>query len=269
MSTRAATWILDLCERVLERRRDISFLVPVHLYGHPLDLAQLERLKHRFGLRVVEDCAQAISAASGDRIAGQVGDLAAFSFYPTKNLGALGDGGAIGGRDLALRDACTSLRNYGQSARYVHDRLGLNSRLDELQAAIMEGAFLPRLADWTARRRAVAARYQAGVSHPDVRLPTVASGAQPVWHLFPIVVPPVRRTQLEAHLRQAGIQTVVHYPTLIPDQPALRATPFEVEGELTRAAAFAGGELSLPIHPHLTDAEVDRVIEALNRWPRA
>lgn len=259
---------LDLCERLLERRRDVSFMVPVHLYGHPLDLQQLERLKQRFDLRLVEDCAQAISATSGTLIAGQVGDLAAFSFYPTKNLGALGDGGAVGGRDLALRDTCATLRNYGQSVRYVHDRLGLNSRLDEVQAAIMEGAFLPRLADWTARRRAIAARYLAGLSHPEVRVPTVALGAQPVWHLFPIVVPPGRRAALEQHLRHAGIQTVVHYPTLIPDQQALRATPFEVVSELSRAATFAAGELSLPIHPYLTDAEVDRVIEELNRWPR-
>ncbi len=258
---------LDLCERLLEARRDVSFAVPVHLYGQPLDLAHLGRLKERFGIRLIEDCAQAIGARSAGRTAGTVGDLAAFSFYPTKNLGALGDGGAVGGKSDALRAACQSLRNYGQGARYFHDRLGLNSRLDELHAAILESAFLPRLQGWTARRRQVAAHYREGLANPAVRPVTVASDAEPVWHLFPVLVPPTRRQDFQDHLNAAGVQTAIHYPKLIPDQAALRDTPFEVVGALTRAQQFAAGEVSLPIHPHLTDDEIERVIAAVNGWP--
>jgi dTDP-3-amino-3,4,6-trideoxy-alpha-D-glucose transaminase len=257
---------LDRCERLLEGRRDISFAVPVHLYGHPLNLEHLARIKQRFEIHIVEDCAQAISAGSSGRIAGQVGDLAAFSFYPTKNLGALGDGGAVGGQLEVLRSACQSLRNYGQQARYVHDRLGLNSRLDELQAAVLESAFLPRLSDWTARRRQIAARYRAGLSNPSVRPWPVASDAEPVWHLFPVLVAAGLRQSFQDHLRAVGVQTAIHYPRLIPHQEALRGVTFEVIGELPRAAEIANGEVSLPIHPYLTDDEADRVIAAVNSW---
>jgi dTDP-4-amino-4,6-dideoxygalactose transaminase len=257
---------LDRCERLLEQRRDVSFFVPVHLYGHPVDLAQLGRIKERFGVHVVEDCAQAIGASASGRIAGTVGDLAAFSFYPTKNLGALGDGGAVGGATDTLRPACVSLRNYGQSARYLHDRLGLNSRLDELQAAVLVSAFLPRLAGWTERRRRIAARYRAGIANPLVRLLPPASDAQPVWHLFPVLVPAERRQEFQEEMTRAGVQTGVHYPHLIPNQHAMRGTAFEIVGELARAAEIANGEVSLPIHPHLTDEEADQVIAAVNRW---
>lgn len=257
---------LDRCERLLEERGDLSFFVPVHLYGHPVDLDHVERLRSRFGLRVVEDCAQAIGARSGGRVAGTVGDLAAFSFYPTKNLGALGDGGAVGGRTDALRGVCQSLRNYGQGARYVHERLGLNSRLDELHAAVLEAAFLPRLEGWTARRREIAARYLSGLANPGVRVLAPAANAEPVWHLFPVLVAPDRRQSFQDHLQAAGVQSGVHYPRLIPDQDALRGTPFEVVGELTRAKGIADGEVSLPIHPQLTDEEADRVIAAVNGW---
>lgn len=262
---------LERCERLFEERGEISFFVPVHLYGHPVDLEHLERLRARFGLRVVEDCAQAIGARAAGRVAGTVGELAAFSFYPTKNLGALGDGGAVGGRVDGLRAdarraACQSLRNYGQGARYMHDRLGLNSRLDELHAAVLESAFLPRLASWTARRRQIAARYLAGVSNPAVRVLPPAPGAEPVWHLFPVLVAADRRQSFQDHLQAAGVQSGVHYPRLIPDQEALRGSAFEVVGDLTRAREIADGEVSLPIHPQLTDEEADRVIAAVNRW---
>lgn len=257
---------LGLCERLLESRPDISYAVPVHLYGHPVDLQHLARIKHRFGLAIVEDCAQAITAGSEGRIAGTVGDLAAFSFYPTKNLGALGDGGAVVGDLETLRDACQSLRNYGQSTRYVHTRLGLNSRLDEVHAAVLESAFMPRLVEWTARRRQIAARYLAGLSNARARPLTVDPDAQPVWHLFPVLVPAERRQRFQDHLRDAGIQTAIHYPRLIPDQEALKQAPHEVVGDLSRATEIANGEVSLPIHPYLRDDEADRVIAAVNSW---
>lgn len=259
---------LDLlfCERVLEKRRDIRYLVPVHLYGHPVDLEHLSRLKQRFGILVVEDCAQAIGSSHAGRAAGTVGDLAAFSFYPTKNLGALGDGGAVCGHADAQRDACLSLRNYGQSSRYVHDRLGLNSRLDELHAAILDRAFLPRLPEWTARRRQIAERYLTGLSNPSVMTLPVAEGAAPVWHLFAVLVAAADRKDFQAHLRRAAVESAVHYPRLVPMQEAMQKVNFEVEGELSGAAKFAECEVSLPIHPYLRDDEVVRVIDAVNAF---
>ena len=256
---------LALCERLLAARSDVTYAVPVHLYGCPLELSHLARLQERFGLRVVEDCAQAVAASSSGRGVGTVGALAAYSFYPTKNLGALGDAGAVATDDEGLAEACRSLRNYGQSTRYVHDRLGLNSRLDELHAAILASAFLPRLAAWTARRRAVAARYLAKISHAQVR-PLLGGDAGAVWHLFPVQVPAASRQDFRDHLQRAGVQSAVHYPGLIPDQEALRAAPFEVATELTRAREIADGEVSLPIHPHLSDDDVERVIAAVNGW---
>ncbi len=260
---------LDLarCERILASRTDISFAVPVHLYGYPVDLEHLARIKDKFDLKIVEDCAQAILAKSHGHVAGTVGDLAAFSFYPTKNLGALGDAGAVVGGPDGSRDACQSLRNYGQSNRYVHSRLGLNSRLDELHAAILESAFMPRLADWTARRRAVAARYVADISNPLVKPPAADPNAQPVWHLFPVLVPAERRQDFQDHLRGAGVESALHYPKLIPHQDAMTETEFEVLDELSRASEIANCEVSLPIHPHLTDDEVARVVDAVNQWP--
>ena len=257
---------LALCARILAERADVRALVPVHLYGQPMDLGGLADIKRRFPVRVIEDCAQSIDARFAGRAAGTVGDLAATSFYPTKNLGALGDGGAVLTDDEGLRTAASALRNYGQSRRYVHDRLGLNSRLDEVQAAILEAAQLPRLDAWTARRRQVAARYLAGIRHPGVRLPAPAARAEPVWHLFPIVVAPDKRDSLQAHLRASGVETAVHYPTLIPEQEALAGVTFEVIGELPRARELAGGEVSIPIHPYLSDDEADRVVAAVNGW---
>jgi dTDP-3-amino-3,4,6-trideoxy-alpha-D-glucose transaminase len=260
---------IALCAPLLADRPDIRAMVPVHLYGQPMDLEALAELKRRFQLRIVEDCAQSIGARFAGRAAGTVGDLAATSFYPTKNLGALGDGGAVLTDDDALRASSAALRNYGQSRRYVHDRLGLNSRLDELHAAVLETAFLPRLDAWTDRRRQVAARYLAGIRHAGVRLPAPAPRAEPVWHLFPTLVAPDKRDALQAHLRAAGVETAVHYPRLMPDQEALAGVDFEVVGELRRAKEFADGEVSLPIHPYLSDEEIDRVVAAVNAWSSA
>lgn len=257
---------LERAAEHLSKRRDITFMVPVHLYGHALDLQRLGQLKTQFGLRVVEDCAQAIGASSGGQLAGSVGDLAAVSFYPTKNLGALGDGGAVFGRDASAKAICESLRNYGQSARYVHDRLGLNSRLDELHAAILAGAFLPKLGAWTKRRREIAARYRDCIRHPEVQSMPAPRAEGSVWHLFPVLVPPARRAAFQAHLQANGVQSAIHYPTLIPDQAALNGVPFEVLGELTRARQIASSVVSLPIHPYLSDDELERVAAAVHAW---
>jgi dTDP-3-amino-3,4,6-trideoxy-alpha-D-glucose transaminase len=260
--------LIDLarCEERLAAG-DIRAFVPVHLYGQPLDLAALSALQARFGLALVEDCAQSALARFGGRGAGTVGAIAATSFYPTKNLGALGDAGALVTDDPALRDRCASLRNYGQTARYQHDELGLNSRLDELQAAILEQAFLPRLPAWTERRRAVAQRYLAGIRHPRLRLPVPAPGAEPCWHLFPVFVPAAERDGFQRHLQAAGVQTAIHYPTLIVEQRALtEGARHEIHGSLDNARRLSRQEVSLPIHPYLLDSELDTIVAAVNAW---
>lgn len=249
---------LDLAEQAFEADPDLRYFVPVHLYGNPFNLDRLSELKARFGLRIVEDCAQAIGASWRDKPVGSVGDLAALSFYPTKNLGAMGDGGAVLGSEMTLLARCRQLRDYGQSAKYQHELLGLNSRLDELQAAILRDAFLPRLDRWTKRRREIANLYRQAL--PGLVLP-LSSLAHSVAHLFPIKLAN-RAVQME-RLRALGIQTAIHYPSLIPDQPALADYRRSVIGELQQARRLASEELSLPLHPYLTDNEVGRVIESI------
>ena len=257
---------LALCRRVLERDKSIRFFIPVHLYGIPLDLEELGQLQRDFDLRVVEDCAQSIGASVKTRRAGTVGQVAATSFYPTKNLGALGDAGAVLTNDPAIATAAREVRNYGQSAHYAHSRLGLNSRLDELHAAILHDAFLPRLEKWTAARRAIAARYSREIRNPAVQLPAPRPDADPVWHLFPVLVRPDSREKFRVHLEVNGVATGIHYPFIIPDQKALANVAFESAGQPDNAIRFSQSEVSLPIHPFLTDAEVETVVSACNNW---
>jgi dTDP-3-amino-3,4,6-trideoxy-alpha-D-glucose transaminase len=194
-----------------------------------------------------------------------VGQVAATSFYPTKNLGAIGDGGAILTDDAAVARRCAEMRHYGQVQRDIHEHLGLNARLDELQAEILLTACLPRLDAWTERRRAIARRYRATIRHPRVQLPDPSLDADPCWHLFPVLVSG-GRDGLRRHLEQRGIQTLVHYPALIPEQRALAGVPHQTAEPLLRATRVARSELSLPVHPYLTDDEIDRVATAVNEW---
>jgi dTDP-3-amino-3,4,6-trideoxy-alpha-D-glucose transaminase len=257
---------LDLCRGVFDAGGVRGF-VPVHLYGQLLDLDTLRDLNAHYELSIVEDCAQSVGAKWRGRSTGSIGQLAATSFYPTKNLGALGDGGALLTDSETLASKARNLRNYGQSAQYVHDTLGLNSRLDEMQAAILRDAMLPRLAEWTGRRRATAVRYRSGIEHKSISLPKTAEGSESAWHLFPVLVDPSKRDAFLAHLRAKGIGAGIHYPALIPDQKAMKEYGrFEVRGTLSQARRFAGGEVSLPIHPFLRDDEVTHVIEACNGW---
>lgn len=254
---------LELADAQLARDPSIRFVVPVHLFGHALDLTQLEALAARHGVAVIEDCCQAIGAASGGRAVGSVGKVSALSFYPTKNLGALGDGGALMTDDPETAALARRLRDYGQTARFVHEHIGLNSRLDELHAAILARAFLPKLAAWTARREAIAAAYLRGIAHPVVRPLPVPVHSQSVWHLFPVSVPPALRAAFRAHLEARQVQSNVHYPQMIPRQPALASIRYEVLGSLARAEALAASEVSLPIHPYLSDDDVARVVAAV------
>lgn len=259
---------LDLVEEVLGEREDVRWLLPVHLYGHALDLRRLEALRERFGLRIVEDCAQAIGARSWGRPVGSVAEAAATSFYPTKNLGCMGDGGALLTQRASVAERARSLRDYGQSGKYEHRHLGLNSRLDELHAAILRSAFLPQLERWTKRRIEIAHRYRCEIRNPELVLPDVPEGSESVWHLFPVLVAD-DRASFQDHLRGAGVATGVHYPLPIPDQEAFKEWgAASVLTPLPRARLFCTREVSLPIHPYLSDPDVERVIDACNTWRR-
>jgi dTDP-3-amino-3,4,6-trideoxy-alpha-D-glucose transaminase len=257
----------DEAERVLAADRGIRFMVPVHLFGHCLDLDRLEALRNRFDLHVVEDSAQAIGASFRGRGVGAVGQAATLSFYPTKNLGALGDGGALLTNDPELAKRFQNLRDYGQSSKYVHDALGLNSRLDELHAAILRQAMLPRLAAWLQRRIEIANRYTSSLDNARVDVVGPVDGASSCWHLFPVLVRDGGRDSLMAHLKEKNIQSGIHYPMIIPDQRAMaHTTQYRQEHAFSVARSFSTGEVSLPINPFMSDEEVDRVISAVNAW---
>ena len=261
--------LIDLaaCRSALASRPDIRFFLPVHLYGQTLDLRHLRELREEFECRMVEDCAQSIGALDHGQATGSAGQMAAVSFYPTKNLGALGDGGAILTGDPALEEAVRQLRDYGQSSRYRHNVAGYNSRLDELQAAYLRHVAMKRLPEWTAARGRTAGRYVAEIAHPAIRIPAPRAQAASNWHLFPLLVAAERKADFMGWLRAQGIECGEHYPTLIPEQPAMQGIPFEVVGEMERARHFSRSEVSLPVHPYLRDDEITRVIAACNSWP--
>jgi len=256
----------DLCEELLNRRPDIRFLVPVHLYGNALNPDKLGLLKQRFDLTIVEDCAQSIMADYEGSMTGTAGQCAATSFYPTKNLGAMGDGGAVLTNDPSLIERVQALRDYGQSAKYRHDYIGYNSRLDELQAAILRRAYLSRLPAWTDRRRQIGSRYLAGLVHREIRPIGAPPGSHSCFHLFAVTVQPERKQSLMEHLRRNSIACGEHYPLPIPEQKAMRQVPYEIAGDIPNARRIAAGEVTLPLHPYMTDEEVERVIAACNAW---
>ncbi len=237
-------------------------LLPVHLYGQPADMPAFEALAARHRLALVEDACQAHLATSAGRPVGTFGAAGAFSFYPTKNLGAFGDAGAVATNDPVLADRLTRLRNGGQTDRYRHVEFGVNSRLDELQAAVLR-ARLPYLAAWTARRRELAARYRQGLAGATIEVPPEEDGGH-VYHLFPVLS--TSRTALRAHLQELGIGTLVHYPIPIPQQPAFAA--FDA-ASCPQADRVAREVCSLPLHPRLADEEADRVAGAIAAWSRA
>jgi dTDP-4-amino-4,6-dideoxygalactose transaminase len=236
-------------------------ILAVHLYGQAADMTRITEIARRNGLKVVEDCAQAHGAMHAGRKVGAWGDAAGFSFYPTKNLGALGDAGAITTDDAALAAMLRALRNYGSEKKYHNLYQGVNSRLDEVQAALLR-ARLPALDGENARRREVAARYVAEIRNPLVRLPEMPVEAEAhVWHLF--VVRCAERDRLQAYLAERGVQTMVHYP-IAPQHQKAYASVFGGAYPLTDA--IHKEVLSLPMGPHLTDEEVRRVVSEVNRF---
>ena len=235
-------------------------VMPVHLYGQPADMGPIMEVARRHGLKVVEDGAQAQGARYGARRAGALGDVAGFSFYPGKNLGAYGDAGAITTDDGALADRLRVLRNYGSQRKYHNEVVGYNSRLDPLQAAFL-GAKLPHLDAWNARRARVADRYLEGLAGlPGLGLPHVLAGTEPVWHVF--VVRTADRDRLQARLAEAGVGTLIHYPIPPHRQPAYADLGYG-PGAFPVAEAIHREVLSLPIGPHQTDEQTEAVIEAV------
>lgn len=235
-------------------------IIPVHLYGHTADLDALGDLCQRHGLLLIEDCAQAHGALWRGRKAGTVGHLGTFSFYPTKNLGALGDGGAVITRDAALADRLRRLRNYGQTQRYHHDERGVNSRLDELQAAILR-VKLAHLDAHNAERRRLAAVYSAALT--GVTLPIERPEAQHVYHLYVVRHP--QRDALMAHLKARDIGTLIHYPIPNHLQAGYRDLGYAV-GSLPHTERAAAEIVSLPLYIGLTDADVARVAQAVGEF---
>jgi dTDP-4-amino-4,6-dideoxygalactose transaminase len=234
-------------------------LLPVHLYGHPADLDPLLDIARRHRLAVVEDACQAHGARYKGRPVGALAGAGALSFYPTKNLGALGDGGAVLTNDPELAGRVRRLRNGGQSDRYRHEVAGINSRLDEFQAAVLRVG-LRRLDAWTERRRALAALYRAELGGARVLLPSEQPYADAVYHLYVVRHP--QRDALAAALGERGIGTLVHYPIPLHLQPAFSALGGK-PGDLPVAEAAAREVLSLPLHPELADDQVRAVAAAI------
>ncbi len=238
-------------------------LLPVHLYGQTTDMAPLRDIAQQHGLKIIEDAAQAHGARYAGRSAGALGDAAGFSFYPTKNLGAFGDAGAVVTDDAALADRVRMLRNYGSRKKYENEVTGFNSRLDPLQAAFLR-VKLRHLDVWTERRRALAACYLAALADlPDLCLPVVAAGCEPVWHLFVVRHP--RRDALQQHLQQAGIGTLIHYP-IPPHLSGAYADQGWHNGQFPITEELAATVLSLPLSPHMDSGQVEQVCEAVRQF---
>jgi len=234
-------------------------ILPVDLYGHPADHVALRALADRHGLLLLDDAAQAHGARLHGTPVGAYADAAGWSFYPGKNLGALGDGGAVTTDDAELAARVRRLRNYGSARRYEHVDVGYNSRLDELRAAVLR-VKLGALDEWNARRSAVAERYRRELADTGVTLPTVRDGAEPSWHLF--AIRSERRDALRGHLDAAGVQTLIHYP-IPPHRQGAYAGEAVSKADLQVTDRIAESVLSLPIGPHLDQDAVGRVIESV------
>jgi dTDP-4-amino-4,6-dideoxygalactose transaminase len=239
--------------------RRTKAIVPVHLYGLPAPVDAIRDALPRRGVAIIEDAAQAFGASQGGRKTGGLGDLGAFSFYPTKNLAACGDGGLVTTDDEHFARTVRVLRDHGQGKKYVHERFGWNSRLDAFQAAILS-IKLPHIDRWNARRREIARRYREALVPFPVRLPAEASGATHVYHQFTLRLE--GRNRLRAFLAESRISTAVHYPAALHEQPLYEGKL----GSFPAAEKAAREVLSLPVFPELTDEEVSRVTEKVGRW---
>ncbi len=242
-------------------------IIPVHLYGQPADLDPILEIARRYGLRVLEDAAQAHGARYKGKRIGAHGDAVAWSFYPGKNLGAIGDAGAVTTNNPELAERVSMLRNYGSRVKYVNELAGYNSRLDPIQAAVLR-VKLAYLDEWNERRRLVAGLYLKQLANTGLTLPYVPEWGEPVWHLF--VLRSSERDQLQKHLASQGIGTLIHYP-IPPHRQQAYAEMGLQEGCLPISEAIHREVLSLPIGPHLSMAQAGRVVEAVQSfaWARS
>ena len=237
-------------------------VVLVHLFGQPARMDEIMALAKQHKLFVVEDCAQAVGATYKGAPVGSIGDCGTFSFYPTKNLGACGEGGAFVSKHAAVMDQAQLLRVHGSPKRYQHTEVGFNFRMDGFQGAVL-GIKLRHLAKWTARRRAIAARYRAGIKRPDVQLPVVPAYGESVWHQFTLLHP--KRDALRVQLEKAGVGTEIIYPGPMHRQSCYASLGYK-PGSLPVTESTSARCVSLPIFPELTDAQVDHVIASVNSF---
>lgn len=250
-------------EAALNERTKV--LLPTHLYGQPADLDPMLEIARKHGLRLLEDAAQAHGARYKGRRIGAHGDAVAWSFYPSKNLGAMGDAGALTTNDPDIAARVRTLGNYGSSVRYVNDIKGINSRLDPIQAAILR-VKLGFLKEWNDRRRTLAGFYCENLAGTGLELPFVPAWADPVWHLY--VVQSARRDALRASLASAGVQTQIHYP-LPPHLQQAYSELCLAEGSFPVCERLARTVLSLPIGPHLSPNQAERVVAVIQEFSTA
>jgi dTDP-4-amino-4,6-dideoxygalactose transaminase len=250
---------VDFERKITSRTRAV---ICVHLYGQCCDMHEINRIARVHNIKVLEDSAQAHGAVYEGQKAGSLGDAAAFSFYPTKNLGALGDGGAVTSNDAAFLKRVKRLRNYGSDIKYVFDEIGLNSRLDELQAAFLS-CKLPYLEPWNAKRQEVATAYLAGIANPSVTLPTLNPNRSHVWHLFVVCVS--QRETFIKHLDGQGVAAQIHYPQLPHRQAAYRDSPHVTVG-VPVSEDISAHCVSLPVWPGISPAQIQQVITAVNSF---
>lgn len=237
-------------------------IIPVHLYGQMADMDRINAIADKHNIPIVEDACQAHGAEYKEKKAGSWGTLGAFSFYPSKNLGAYGDGGMITTNNETLAEKLRMLRNYGQSKRYYHETIGFNSRLDEIQASILREK-LKFLDQWIERRRAIAVKYRVGIHSDKISLPEEAPNRTHAYHLF--VVRCQERNRLEEYLKGNGIGTLIHYPVPVHIQNAYKWLGNR-KGDFPEAERAAEEVLSLPCYPELTDKEITTVCDCINRF---
>jgi len=256
------TYTLDVAAVEASISARTGAVIPVHLYGQVAEMDPLIRVAGRKGLKIVEDACQAHGATYKGRRCGSLGEAGCFSFYPAKNLGAFGDGGAIVTSDPALAQNVRLLRNYGSAVKYVHEVQGDNSRLDALQAAVLR-VKLRRLEDWNASRRRIASRYSEEMGDLPVKLPHVSADSQHVFHLYVIQVD--RRDQFLKVMQSSDIDCGIHYPRPIHLQPAYARLGYD-RGSFPVSESIAERLVSLPIYPEMTDDQVGQVVQAVRSF---
>ena len=257
------TYNIDVTKIEEKINENTKAIIAVHLQGRAADMDAVNAIAQKYNLKVIEDAAQAHGTRYKGRKVGTLGDAAGFSFYPGKNLGALGDGGCVVTNDKELADKVRALGNYGSDYKYHHIYQGTNSRLDEMQAAFLR-VKLPHLDKWNADRKRIAEKYLQGITNPLIKLPLASTDEyEHIYHVF--VIRCDRRDELERYLNESGIGTVKHYPIPMHLQEAYKELGLE-QGDLPIAEEISNTVLSIPMYYGMTDEEVEYVIEALNRF---